>query len=381
MKVPLLDVTAEIEAARNEVDDAIRRVIDSGKFILGPEVERLEHAVCDYTGARFAIGCASGSDALLLALMAVGAGPGTAVITTPFTFFATAGAVHRLGARTLFVDIEPDTFNMSPSALKHLVEEECKNENGTLLTPTGERVVAVIPVHLFGQCADMDPIMETASKFSLAVIEDAAQSLGARYKGKAAGVIGDIGCYSFFPSKNLGGFGDGGMVVTNDEETAEKIRMLRVHGAKKKYYHSMVGMNSRLDTLQAAVLLVKLPHLDEWADRRAQNAAYYDEAFEGTPIRTPVRKEWAHHVYNQYTLRVPRRDELVEHLKEKNIGCAVYYPLCLHLQECFRALGYREGDFPEAEKASREVVSIPVYPYLPEDAREYVANTVREFFR
>ncbi len=362
MKVPMLDLKAQFATIREEVMRAVEAVFESQYFILGPQVAAFEEEIARYVGARHAIGCASGTDALLLSLMALDVGPGDEVITTPFTFFATAGSIARLGARPVFVDIEEDTFNIDPEKIPPAITEKTK---------------AIIPVHLFGQCADMDRINEAAG--DIPVIEDAAQALSAEYKGKRAGVLGTMGCYSFFPSKNLGGAGDGGMITTDDDELAERLGMLRLHGAHQKYYHDLVGINSRLDALQAAVLRVKLPHLDAWSDARARNAARYDELLADANVVTPTARDFARHVYNQYTIRVARRDELMTHLKEREIGCAIYYPVPLHLQRCFAHLGYTEGDLPVSEKAAREVISIPVYPELTDEMLAYVAESIREF--
>ena len=361
MKVPLLDLKAQYAAIRDQVRPVIDEVCDSQYFILGPQVEAFEQELAAYVGARHAIGCASGTDAILLALMALGVGPGDEVITTPFTFFATGGCISRLGAKPVFVDIDPATFNIAPAAIAPAV------------TP---RTKAIIPVHLFGQCADMDPILEAAG--NVPVVEDAAQALSAGYKGKKAGILGAIACFSFFPSKNLGAFGDGGIVTTNDDELAQTVRLLRTHGAERKYYHKMIGLNSRLDALQAAILRVKLPCLDAWSDARAANAARYGKLFEGSNVRTPVARPECRHVFNQYTIRVPNRDGVMAHLKANDIGCAVYYPLPLHRQDCYASLGYAEGSLPAAEAASAEVLSIPVYPELTDDMAAFVAQSVRQ---
>ncbi|MCD6098381.1 DegT/DnrJ/EryC1/StrS family aminotransferase [bacterium] len=366
MPVPLLDVTREYKDLKDSIDSAIARVFEHGRFILGPEVKEFEQAVAEYSGTKYAVGVASGTDALLLSLRACGVKPGDEVITTPYTFFATVGVISRLGATPVFVDIEPDTYNIDPGKIEDAITEKTK---------------AIIPVHLYGQMADMTRIMEIAGKYSVRVVEDAAQAIGSRHKGKRAGSIGDLGCFSFFPSKNLGGIGDGGMVVTNDEELAETVRTLRVHGSKPKYFHSIVGYNSRLDTLQAAVLLQKLPQLDRWHERRRANAVYYNKRFAGYPIVTPVEKEENYHIYNQYTIRVENRDELFSFLKERKIGCALYYPLPLHLQKCYEYLGYQEGDFPVAEEASRRTISIPIFPYLHKNEREEVAEAIIEFVK
>ena len=361
MKVPMLDLKAQYATIREAVRAAADGVMDAQYFILGPEVLAFEEEVATYVGVKHAIGCASGTDALLLALMALEVGEGDEIITSPFTFFATGGSIWRTGATPVFVDIEPDTFNIDPAAVQAAVTEKTK---------------AIIPIHLFGQCADMDAIREAAG--DTPVIEDAAQALSSACKGVMAGNLGTVGCYSFFPSKNLGGFGDGGMCTTNDDALADKLRKLRVHGAEKKYYHQTVGFNSRLDALQAAILRVKLPLLDGWSDARAANAARYNELLADANCVTPVARPDCRHVYNQYTLRVPDRDAVLAGLKERDIGCAIYYPVPLHVQQCFASLGYKEGDLPVSEKAAAEVLSIPVYPELTADMQHYVADAVRE---
>jgi dTDP-4-amino-4,6-dideoxygalactose transaminase len=363
--VPLLDLKAQYAAIRAEVDAAIQRVVASQHFINGPDVEGLEQEVARYCGTAHCVGVSSGSDALLVALMALDVGPGDEVITTPYTFFATVGAVVRLGARPVLADIDPVTFNINPA------------EVAARVTP---RTRAVIPVHLFGQCADMGPILEVARRHRLAVIEDAAQAIGAEYKGRRAGSLGTVGCFSFFPSKNLGAFGDGGAVVTNDAALADKMRCLRGHGANPKYYHKLVGGNFRLDTLQAAVLRVKLKYLDAWTARRQENAAFYNQALGGDfrlwpHLRTPAVVQ-SRHVFNQYVVRFAQRDAVWAHLKAQRIGCEVYYPVPLHLQECFAHLGYRAGDFPESEEAARTTLALPIYPELTAAQREHVARLV-----
>ncbi len=374
--VPLLDLKAQYRTIRAEVRAAIDEVCDAQVFIMGPKVEGLERNLAAYSGTRFGVGVSSGTDALLIALMALNVGPGDEVVTTPFTFFSTAGVIHRLGARPVFVDINPVTFNMDPSRLE------------SVLTP---RTRAVIPVHLFGQMADLDPVMEIARRRGLAVIEDGAQSIGAEYKGRRCSSIGDMGCFSFFPSKNLGAFGDAGMVLTQDQALAEKLRLLRVHGAPATYDHKFVGGNFRLDALQAAVLDVKLKYLDGWSDGRKRNADYYDRAFTASGlvdkgrVRTPVPVYKAggdrhYHIYNQYTLRVKDRDGLHAHLKRSGIGNAIYYPVPLHLQECFAALGHGAGDFPASEKAAGEVLSLPVYPELTDAMKDRVVAAVASFY-
>jgi dTDP-4-amino-4,6-dideoxygalactose transaminase len=376
MNVPILDLKAQYETIKAEVRAAIDYVCESQQFVLGPEVEQLERTIASYTGVSHAVGVSSGTDALLAALMALDIGPGDEVVTSPFTFFATAGTIARRGAKIVFSDVDPVTFNIDPTRISEVI---------------GSRTKAIIPVHLFGQCADMDPILETAQSRNISVIEDAAQSIGSEYKGRRAGSMGDMGIFSFFPSKNLGGFGDGGMVVTKDAERFDKLRILRVHGSKPKYFHKIVGGNFRLDALQAAVLNVKMKHLDGWSAARRANAAYYDRilAESGLPARGDIvtpQPVWKnadggnYHIYNQYTLRCRRRNELRAYLKTKGIGTEIYYPLPLHLQECFSVLGYRPGDFPESERAAAEVLSIPIYPELTREQKEYVARSIIEFY-
>jgi len=389
MRVPLLDLKAQYKKIKDEISSSLKEVIEHQRFILGPDVEDLEKRIACYSETKFAIGVASGSDALLISLRALGIGYGDKVITSPFTFFATAGMVHNVRAKPLFVDIKPDTFNISPERLLECVEETCKQING--------QPKAIIPVHLFGQMADMDPIIALAKKYDIKVVEDAAQSIGAEYNGYKAGSVGNLGCFSFYPSKNLGGYGDGGMIVTNDESLANKIRMLRAHGEKSKYIHSFVGYNSRLDALQAVILRVKLKYLDEWSRKREKNAQYYNKKFveeglaskgsdEGDsehPLILPCTAKERKHIYHQYTIRVKKglRDTLQNFLRENEIGTAIYYPLPLHLQECFQYLGYKRGDFPVAEKISEEVLSLPVYPELTHEMQDYVVDKIKEFFK
>jgi dTDP-4-amino-4,6-dideoxygalactose transaminase len=368
MAVPLLDLRAQHARIRDEVVGEMMRVVDNQAFILGAPVERLEKAVAELSQTTFAIGCANGTDAILLALRALDVKPGDEVITTPFTFFATAGAIHNVGARPVFADIDPDTFNILPQAAAAAV------------TP---RTKVVMPVDLFGQIAAIDTIR--AAIPDLPILEDAAQSIGASRtidgKQTMAGEAATIGTFSFFPSKNLGGYGDGGMMVTQDERIASRLRRLRVHGGMKTYYHDEVGFNSRLDALQAAVLLAKLPHLESWSAARRKNAEYYDAAFaDSSDVRTPYIDPANVSIYNQYTLRATRRDGLQEHLKSKGIGNSVYYPLPLHLQPCFEYLGYAAGDFPESEKAALEVISLPVYPELEQSQLDEVIDAVKGFY-
>lgn len=384
-EVPLLDLKGQYAPLRAEIEAVMKEVCDSQTFILGPKVEALEGEIAAYSNAAHGVGTSSGTDALLLALMALGIGPGDEVITTPFTFFATAGVVSRLGARPVFCDINPHTCNLDPAAVAAFISRHCSSESGQLVNKdSGGRVRVLMPVHLYGQCADMTPLMTLAGEHGLRVVEDAAQAIGAEdSNGQRAGSIGDIGCFSFFPSKNLGAFGDAGMCVTNDAELAEKMKILRVHGAERRYYHSAVGGNFRLDALQAAVLSVKLKYLEQWSAARQQNAEYYDERFaELAPmLKTPGVRDGCRHIYNQYTIRVPDRNGLEQYLTDKHIGCAIYYPVPLHLQECFKELGYREGDLPESEAAANAVLSLPVYPELSTAQQDYVVDSISDYLR
>jgi dTDP-4-amino-4,6-dideoxygalactose transaminase len=369
MDVPLLDLNAQFRTIEGEVRAAIDGVLESQHFIMGPEVKALEGEIAAYSDARFGVGVSSGTDALLVALMAAGVGPGDEVVTTTYSFFATAGVVSRLGATPVFVDIDPATFNMDAEAAARAIND---------------RTRAVIPVHLYGRCADMDPVIEAAMDRGVIVLEDAAQAIGARdAAGRRAGSVGDMGAFSFFPSKNLGGFGDGGMVVTSDEALNEKLRILRVHGARPKYYHHVVGGNFRLDALQAAILRVKLRHLDGWTEARRANADLYRELFADAGLEdvVTVPTDVPGHIYNQFVIRVPRRDELAEHLSRSGVGTAVYYPVPFHMQGCFKELGYAEGDFPHAEKAAREVLAVPIYPELTREQQAYVVGRIGEFYR
>jgi dTDP-4-amino-4,6-dideoxygalactose transaminase len=366
--VPLLDVSRQYQPLKKELMDAIGRVCDSGRFVLGPDCEQLETALAQYCQAKFAVACASGSDALLLALMAYEIGPGDEVLLPSYTFFATAGAVWRLGAKPVFVDLDPTTYNIDPAHLEQLITPATK---------------AIIPVHLFGQCAEMDAIMQIARRHHLPVIEDAAQAIGAEYHGRRAGSIGDIGCISFYPTKNLGGFGDGGAMTTNDAALADKL--LRGHGMQPRYYHQVVGINSRLDTLQAAVLNVKLPHLDRWSAQRAANAERYTKLFQaagldrvlGLPKALPNRT----HVWNQYIVRVPngRRDALREHLSQQKIGTEIYYPVPMHMQQCFISLGYQPQDLPHSQRAAAETIALPIFPELTAAEQQTVVAAIASF--
>ncbi len=370
MKVPLLDLKAQYRQIRKEVMAAMEAVCDDQGFILGPRVAEFEQAVAKYVGSTHAVGVASGSDALLLSLMALGVRAGDDVVTVPFTFFATAGAISRLGARPVFVDIRPETFNLDPNRLE------------AAITP---RTKAIIPVHLFGQCAEMEAIRDIAGRKKVRVVEDACQAIGAARNGAKAGTLGDTGCFSFFPSKNLGGFGDGGMVTTNDDQLREALSMLRVHGSRTRYIHEAVGMNSRLDSLQAAILKVKLPHLDRWAEGRRRNASRYerlcDQAKLLERITLPKTDKGNYHVFNQFTIRAPKRDALRDYLKDKGIGTEVYYPIPMHLQACYQDLGYRKGAFPESERAAEEALSLPIYAELTDDHLAYIMDTIAAFYK
>jgi dTDP-4-amino-4,6-dideoxygalactose transaminase len=364
MAVPLLDINRHHAPIREEIDRAVKQVLDHGRFILGPEVKQFETEVENMCGAKYAVGVASGTDALLLTLRACGVGPGDEVITSAFSFFASAGVISRLGARPVFVDIDPDTYNIDPQQIKKAITKKTK---------------AIMPIHLFGQCADMDPILNIASQHNLKVIEDAAQAIGSKYKNRAVGLLGDAGCFSFFPTKNLGAAGDGGMVITNDDQLGELVRILRVHGGHFEYHHQIVGYNSRLDSIQAAILSVKLRHLTDWTEARRRNAARYDRELKGLPLRTPVAEEWAYHIYNQYTIALEKRDGLIEWLKEKQVGHKIYYPVPFHLLECFSDLDYKKGQFPHCERASETVVSIPIFGEMTEAEQGEVINEIRDY--
>lgn len=370
MKVPLLDLTEQNQSLRTEIEAALGRVLDTNGFILGAEVAALEKELAAYCGVKHAIGCASGTDALLLALMAFDIGAGDEVITTPYSFFATVSSVTRLGAKPVFVDIDPQTFNLDVSQIESKITERTK---------------AIQPVHLYGQCADMTVLRKIGEKYGIPLVEDAAQAIGAEENGVRAGAMSEIGCFSFYPSKNLGGMGDGGFMTTESDALAHKLFALRVHGSYERYYHKWVGLNSRLDGFQGAVLRVKLPHLDSWSDARRANADFYREAFKDAglteQIALPFERENVRHIYNQFVIRVPeRRDELKTFLAENEIGTDIYYPVSLHEQECFAYLGYRTGDFPESERASRETLALPIFPELKREQQEFVVAKIAEFF-
>ena len=382
--VPLLDLVPQYEAIQTEVLTAVEDVIASQRFILGPQVAALESTLADYCQCDFAVGVSSGTDALLLALMALEIGPGDAVITSPYTFFATAGSIARLGARPLFCDIDRETYNLSPAAVEQLVAEKCIVRDGALIElESGSCVKAVLPVHLYGQTAHMEPLLSIAREYQLRVVEDAAQAIGAEYESRRAGCLGDIGCFSFFPSKNLGAYGDGGLCTTNDPALAERMQVLRVHGARPKYHHHFIGGNFRLDALQAAVLSVKIKYLDEWTRRRQQNAAYYDSALRRGGVTrhvTPPTIHGGRHVFNQYVVRAEKRDELKTFLADHGIGTEVYYPIPLHLQECFEYLGLPRGSFPNAERAAEETLALPIFAELTSDQLTAVVSSIAEFY-
>jgi dTDP-4-amino-4,6-dideoxygalactose transaminase len=369
MNVPLLDLQAQYVSLRDSVQQAVERVLDSQRFVLGDEVRALEASIAEYCETKHAIGCASGSDALLLALMSLDVRAGDEVITTPFSFFATAAAIARLGARPVFVDIDPHTYNLDASRVADAISSQTK---------------VIMPVHLYGQCAEMDPLLKLAKSAGVAVVEDAAQAIGATEGGRRAGSMGSIGCFSFYPTKNLGGAGDGGILTTNDDQFAERLRRLRTHGGANEYEHTEVGINSRLDELQAAVLRVKFPSLDKWSEERGRKAALYSQLLNDAelsfPLITPQVRADGRHIFHQYVIRVPgNRDALMEHLKTRGVGTKVYYPIPLHRQECFSYLGHKDGDFPESESAARETLALPMYPELTESQQSYVVESIKSF--
>jgi len=377
IKVPFFDLTAQFKSIEAEIKSALDEVFKTQQFILGPPIQALEEKIAQYCRTRYAMGVASGSDALVLSLMALGIGAGDEVLLPPFTFFATAGSVSRLGAIPVFVDIDPETFNIDPSKIEEKITSKTK---------------AILPVHLFGQCTDMDPLLQIAKTKKLFIIEDAAQALGAEYKpksgseGRRAGQIGNLGCFSFYPTKNLGAFGDAGMVVTDQPDFSEKVRLLRVHGSQPKYFHKSIGINSRLDTMQAAILLVKFKYLEKWTLERQKKAERYQLLFQDAlssvnGLRLPTIQYQNRHIFHQYVIRAPERDRLKKYLAEEGIGTDIYYPLPLHLQECFSFLKYKRGDFPNSERAAEEVLALPIYPELPEDHQTLVVDRIKAFYK
>ena len=393
MRVPLLDLSDQYRSLAQPIREAIEEVVASQNFILGPKVESFEKAITDYTGARHAIGVSSGTDALLAILMSIGIGAGDAVLTSAYTFFATAGCIARMGATPIFVDIDPATYNISPAALEKYLSENCHADSSGVVHDRSERRIrAIVPVHLFGLCCEMAPVLSIAQKYGLLVIEDAAQAIGAEYErnGQTAGTMGDVGVLSFYPSKNLGAAGDAGMVLCRDEHLAHKLRLCRQHGMEDRYYHHFIGGNFRLDEIQAAILNSKLPQLNRWSAARRAVADFYREEFERTGLASritlptePYRTQGLtnHHIYHQFIIRTAKRDELRDYLTKCEIGTAIYYPLGLHQQACFTYLGYKEGDLPETERAARETLALPIYPELTREAQRYVVKTIADFFR
>jgi len=392
MKVPQLDLTKQYQSIKREIDSAITTVLESGIVINGENVTKIENTLAKYSDTKYGIGVANGSDAIFIALKAIGISPGGSVISPTFTFFATAGSIVRAGATPVFIDIDPQTFNLDPVKLREFIETNCifdAKTNQLVNHQTGRSLKAIIPVHLYGQMFKMDEIMDIAREYNLKVVEDCAQSIGSEYKGKKSGSYGDLGIFSFFPTKNLSTYGDGGMIVTSSQEYAEYCKIFRSHGSKPKYYHRFIGINSRLDELHAAILNIKFKYLDKWLEDRFQVAARYEQLFKAYNLLDKVMiplnnmqniKNHKEHTFHQYVIFVKNRDNLQEYLKENEIGTNIYYPLCLHLQECFKYLGYREGDFTIAEKASRHVLAIPMYPELTEEKQEYVVSKISEFY-
>ena len=394
MRVPLLDLSEQYRALEGQIRAATEKVLASQRFILGPEGEAFEKSVADYCGAPYAIGVSSGTDALLAVLMALGIAPGDAVITSAYSFFGTGGCIARVGARPIFVDIDASTFNLSSAALESYIDNRCRKSRGKLLNEDGQTIRALVPVHLFGLCCEMDPIHRISEQYQLDVIEDAAQAIGAEYLTahmglRRAGTMGEAGCFSFYPSKNLGAAGDAGMIVCRDEELAKRLRILRQHGMEPRYYHQVIGGNFRLDEMQAAILNVKLPHLEKWSAARRAAADRYRNEFEQRGLTGKLtlpaepyrdRNLTNHHIYHQYVIRTPRRDELREHLAKREIETAIYYPLGLHEQKCFAYLGYKKGDLPKAERAARETLALPIYPEISREAQRYVVDSIANFF-
>jgi dTDP-4-amino-4,6-dideoxygalactose transaminase len=386
MNVPLLDLKAQYQSLKAEILPVMAEVCEGQGFILGPYVTQLEQRVAEYSQSKFGIGVSSGTDALLLALMALDIGPGDAVVTSPYTFFATGGTIARAGARPIFVDVDPTSYNLCPRATARFIAESCDAKGDAVIhRASGARVKAIMPVHLYGQCADLDPFLEVTRRHGLRLIEDAAQAIGSELPGgRRAGGLGDVGCFSFFPSKNLGAFGDAGLCTAQDDELAERLRVMRVHGGKPKYFHSVIGGNFRIDELQAAVLCVKLHRLDAWTLARQRNAAQYDALFStsglGAQLATPRAIPGYRHIYNQYVVRVRERDALKDYLTACGVGTEIYYPVPLHLQGCFAYLGQLEGECPESERAARETLALPVYPELATEQLHYVVDCIRRFY-
>lgn len=396
MRVPLLDLSEQYRSLAEPIRQRIEKVLASQRFILGPNVEAFEKAICRFTGAPHAIGASSGTDALLAILMALDIGPGDAVITTPYSFFATAGCIARLGATPIFVDVDLATYNISPAELQRYIEKRCHTgSSGTLIDSEGHKIRGIIPVHLFGLCCDMDPIHTISERHNLDVIEDAAQAIGAEYRTahmglRTAGTMGEVGCFSFYPSKNLGAAGDAGMIVCREEELAKRLRIIGQHGMEPRYHHQFIGGNFRLDEIQAAILDVKLPYLTSWSAARRAAADFYRDEFTRAGLTDritlpaePYRKEGLanHHIYHQFVIRSSQRDELRAHLTKNEIGTEIYYPVGLHLQKCFAYLGYKEGDFPNAERATRETLALPIYPEISREAQRYVVGAIAEFLK
>ncbi len=393
MRVPLLDLSEQYRALEKPIQEAIAEVLRTQHFVLGEKVDEFERAICRHTGAKFAIGVSSGTDALLAILMAMGIGPGDAVITTAYTFFATAGCVARVGARPIFVDIEPTTYNLDPRSLRTFLQTKAEKTSAGV-TYEGHKICALVPVHLFGLCCEMDELAVIAAEYDIPIIEDAAQAIGAEFPSnlgvRQAGTMGRAGYFSFYPSKNLGAAGDAGLIVTNDEGLTDQLRIIRQHGMEKRYFHGVIGGNFRLDALQAAILGVKLPHLDAWSAARRRVADAYGEEFRNAGLTSRVtlptepyrdRNVENHHIFHQYVIRAPQRDELKEHLQEQGIDSAIYYPLGLHEQVCFSYLGYQHGDLPQTEAAARETLALSIYPELTRDAQNHVVSAIAEFYR
>lgn len=388
MNVPLLDLQAQYATIKDRVRAAVDEVLSSQRFVLGSQVSALEREIADYCGAQFAVGVASGTDALLLSLKALGVGPGDAVVTVPFTFFATAGAIANLGARPIFVDIEDAGFGMDPDKLSSFLAGECTFNLTTqklIHKTSGSCVKAIVPVHLYGQCADMEGLGSIARRYELPIVEDACQAIGAKFRKLQAGTMGDLGCFSFFPTKNLGGGGDGGMVITSNQGLAQRVRLLRTHGSQPKYFHAIVGFNSRLDEIQAAILRVKLPYLKNWSQARFENALRYDRGFQAAGLlpflKPPKILPDRSHIFHQYVIRCRMRDELHAFLKDRGIGTEIYYPVSLHEQECFRYLDYSAADMPCSRAVAKEVLALPIYPELSKDQIDYVVKSIGEFYR